>query len=937
MEARLDRWPGVLLLAVAAGSVGPAAAAVDAPRPLSAAERAGVELAGAYLVGGAEAWAGRLAGGSPLGALDPAAARAEIEVRAGAPAGARWELRAAPAGGETAVFAVEYASGVDETLTLDLAEEGGEWRISALRILGEEPPRKAGERGATTARPATGRGLAVAILLLVGAALAATAGAARPAAARRRALAAGRRLPSLPTVAAGGAAVAGGAVLAAAGMLAACGWPGRWGGDDGAVVAAPPWHELRSLLPLRRDLTAAGGPGLAGDPPAGADPAARLARLWAAQYLIERRELNRAEDLLGPPPVVPEVPLAELLRARLGFARLAEVETALAYERLLSLGAAHEGHLFEAALGFAILGFDGRARRYLDEAAAAGARDARVYYALAELEARDGRLAPARRRFEQGWRLEPREREDLLRDPRVAPLLADPAVRDLLALGSPEEPTVGCPAAAGRPLAPGAAEARLLGQRLLLSHGDGEIRVPGGCDIAPAGAAVDDAAGWARRREGRALDRLAELSAAVRAAGAGAASRLLGETGEAAVALARRHRWAELIELTGGLSAEPARMPPRLARLRAEALRREDRDREARDLLVAQLRGSVAEGRADPATLYQLAEVLAAEGSFDAALKVVARADSQLPFPPSGDRERRVRLERRLATDYPSRRTPHFDLRHRADWDRHDVARAARVLEAERARLRRWIPVDSDERVEIHFLPATDYVNAIDGGMGTVGLFDGKIRVPFAEVPTAHPVVVAVISHELAHAMISQATDDRAPRWLQEGLAQHVQMIQGRINPIPGYVAMSRHIAFPLLDAALEGLSLPELQAVAYDEANWTVHYIESDHGVDALHRLLAAFRDGATTEEALRTVFGASPAEFDRAVRRWATARAPEVWPVELVRYDEDEPPAADDAGEVELSEDEFEALKQAIEEELRRLRDGGEADEAEEDEGGG
>ena len=107
----------------------------EAPRALSEAERQAVVLAAEYLDQGPAAWWNRLARTSPLRRLGREAALAEIEVRAGAPAGAEWALEAAPREIRGAVFTLGFPSGVDDTLVLDLVQENGglEDRLAADR------------------------------------------------------------------------------------------------------------------------------------------------------------------------------------------------------------------------------------------------------------------------------------------------------------------------------------------------------------------------------------------------------------------------------------------------------------------------------------------------------------------------------------------------------------------------------------------------------------------------------------------------------------------------------------------------------------------------------------------------------------------------------------------------------------------------------------
>jgi hypothetical protein len=114
-------------------------------------------------------------------------------------------------------------------------------------------------------------------------------------------------------------------------------------------------------------------------------------------------------------------------------------------------------------------------------------------------------------------------------------------------------------------------------------------------------------------------------------------------------------------------------------------------------------------------------------------------------------------------------------------------------------------------------------------------------------------------------------------------------MLPGRVNPIPDLHEKDRVIAFPLIEPILDGFAEPQLVDLAYSEAAWVVHYMESVHGVRSLHEMVRAFARGLTTEQALQEVLGMSVAELDRAVWAWCLRDAPDVWPTRLVRYDEE------------------------------------------------
>ena len=153
-----------------------------------------------------------------------------------------------------------------------------------------------------------------------------------------------------------------------------------------------------------------------------------------------------------------------------------------------------------------------------------------------------------------------------------------------------------------------------------------------------------------------------------------------------------------------------------------------------------------------------------------------------------------------------------------------------------------------------------DFFENFGGDMGVVGLFDGKVRVPFAEIRSLHPKLVSILSHELAHAMIAAATHDQAPHWFQEGLAEHIEMGRGRLNPMPDLARTGRVLSFPTIDPILRGFAEVQLIDLAYAEAAWTINFIEARFGTRAIHQMITAYAAGKTTEQALQQAAASRP-----------------------------------------------------------------------------
>ncbi len=900
-------------------------------QPIAPWERVAVELAVAYAESGASAWWNRLAADSPLAALGRQRAVAEIAVRAGPSAGAFWQLQTLIAdskepptapegerrGRQVAVFALQYPSGLDEALVLELVETGGEWRLFDLRSWAEapalakagdasleapaevdpaQPERQAAKSPVVTPWQRVFGPLVGMVLLIVAASL------------RRRSRILGWLLLVLGIA----------SILLSIFLPGPISWtmPIPWAepnsppgpqpdsevGGAGSEEGLTDGDSLVALAPLRSALTtlaprdeidrlfARVTGALA---PEG--PVMATARLWRAQFELAEGNLPAADALLAELPSPCTQPLGDLLRGRLGVIRGEGVDAVFGYERAIAALPDFDGLLLEAGEAFVATGFDKRAAGLFDRLAASGSRQARIYDRLIDQAAIGGDEEEALGFFNTAWRLQPAERSQLLADPVRSFLVRRYGLFSMLDLAQPSEPAPVSAenAQAARLEIPESFVATYSGQSLLLWRGTTQVEIPGGLSLAPAAAEAEDAS---RRRLHIEERVLGDWMAPELAAGAGRVSAIrdlppLGQPVRraqmemAASVLARDHRWDELLDLTAPFAALAVPLPPSVGALRAEALRRAGKVEEATRLVVSIAKSNVAAGRKAPYSLFQLARLLTEVEEWDYAIRAVQTAEEQMLEAPLVSMIPRIQMEKRLAEGYEIHRSRHFEVRYPRGTSRYFVEQLTEVLEKETARLQEWIPFAPHEPIEVHLFPFHEFFRLYSQGGAVVGLFDGKVRVPMAEVQRLSPAVVAILSHELAHALITGATGDRAPAWFHEGLAQHVQMLQGQVNPIPDYLRQGKLVAFPLLDPILDGRSDAQLVQLAYDEARWALHYFEVRHGRRSIHRLLKAFERRRSTEQAIAEVTGMTVVQLDAAMWDWAKGR--KSWETEVVRYD--------------------------------------------------
>lgn len=859
----------VLAIALASGlaAAQPSAPDAGAPRPLSDAEREAVSAVLDYLSRGAPAFQERLASRSPWRDVPPAAFAQEMSARWGAPRGARLALRAIENGSPLeAAFAIESASGLDDLAVIRFVTEGSSLRIDGVRTLSEpvaHPPKTAPAppQPSTppwrTSIPVAAVGLVAAVFLR-----------SRPAAAL-------------------GMAFAGIAAAVALHLFAL-----RPPAGDTAAPAKPsrPFTSLASLATVRVGLDAGDGDAVTRlrALAAGGSDAAQTAHTWLASRALSAGDLVEAESRLRTLAADQSVPMAEVIRGRLAFARYDKPAAIAAYDAARLLPPVTDVLLLEASAVLAALGYESAAQTTAETLAASGTRDAEARYLVASLHASRQAFDEAAREFEVAWRCRPIERRRLFRHAAMGDLLLRPNLYASLRLDATFEPADVPADARSKPIVvPPGAVSRITGSELEVEVGGAVLRVPGGHVLAPLDALAEDAGAAGRRQRQRALVAAEPLLSNPPSVAAWAQPRSRRELGEALQALVDAVRWNDVEALTRHLTGAEESVPTDAFLSRVEALRRLRRAPEARQLAATFARNAALLRRESPLELLSVAQSLRAVGDPALAADVAARAAAKLKVEGVGFFVRALREEARVDREYAPTSTAHYRIRIPEDF-RPAAQKVGYILEAERERLTRWIPsAEPADPVDVYLLRLEQFRLGVSGNASIVGVYDGAIRVPLAEVQVFEPELVDIMTHEVAHALIAQATKDRAPKWYHEGLAQLVEQREVRTNVVRTHLAKGEMLSLGSLEAVLDGMAAGDLVGRAYAMSDWLMRFIETRWGVDGIRRLGASFAQGRGTEEALAQDLHIGVAAFDIAFAAWIRSEAPETVTTKAIRYD--------------------------------------------------
>lgn len=163
----------------------------------------------------------------------------------------------------------------------------------------------------------------------------------------------------------------------------------------------------------------------------------------------------------------------------------------------------------------------------------------------------------------------------------------------------------------------------------------------------------------------------------------------------------------------------------------------------------------------------------------------------------------------------------------------------------------------------------------LPGMIGALGACFGKVVTldsPRARTPGEFNWQ-ATLWHEMAHVITLQMSNQRAPRWLSEGLStfeeKRVRPDWARDQDLGFATALNEDDVLSLRDLNA-GFSRPEAISMAYFQASVLVEHIVEEYGESTIHQLLRAYGDGLETEAALEQVglgFNTLQASFDVAV----------------------------------------------------------------------
>jgi hypothetical protein len=151
------------------------------------------------------------------------------------------------------------------------------------------------------------------------------------------------------------------------------------------------------------------------------------------------------------------------------------------------------------------------------------------------------------------------------------------------------------------------------------------------------------------------------------------------------------------------------------------------------------------------------------------------------------------------------------------------------------------------------------------------------------------------LAHEMTHLALSRGTRDRAPLWLQEGVAKREETRWRDPQPLDdmpsvdavAFAGMEKGLGRPIdkLGPSIAMLPTPEQAAVAFAEVQSFIRYWTKEVGDEGLPQLVLRLRDATNDADVDRAIQEVSGIDFSTWDKKWRAylAQAPHDLPPEL------------------------------------------------------
>jgi tetratricopeptide (TPR) repeat protein len=293
-----------------------------------------------------------------------------------------------------------------------------------------------------------------------------------------------------------------------------------------------------------------------------------------------------------------------------------------------------------------------------------------------------------------------------------------------------------------------------------------------------------------------------------------------------------------------------------------------------------------------PETQYLVGYQKFLTGDYDGAVRALGAAEQAAPSNPEiRSLAELARAARDAVQDDREERSAHVVVRYAAE-DAVLMPYARDTLEAAYAALHADLGFDAELPIRVEFYRSPSDLAAVSSLSVAEVARTGTIALcKWARLMVTSPRALAYgypwldsINHELVHYAVSTLTQDRAPVWLQEGLAKFLERRWreppgGRIPPpmehlLAKALRANHLISFEAMHPSMAKLPSAEDATLAFAEVENAVAYLYDKGGMAALRDAIGRVAAGEDARQAVAAAAGGGWPEFEHGWRAFMVAQ---------------------------------------------------------------
>lgn len=272
-----------------------------------------------------------------------------------------------------------------------------------------------------------------------------------------------------------------------------------------------------------------------------------------------------------------------------------------------------------------------------------------------------------------------------------------------------------------------------------------------------------------------------------------------------------------------------------------------------------------------PQVYLLLADIYYGQGRLEETLSILQAGLERSPQD-TGLQERlaKVRRERQVEAGFTQVAGGHFAVAWDGAQNQALGDRVLEILEDAYVELGGELDTYPDFRIQVLLYSGRQFRELTGAPHWAGGVFDGKIRLPVGGVEGDDPRLAASLFHEYSHALVYAISRNRAPTWLNEGLAELAGRRFYAPQPIP--LTPAHRLSWPALAGSFSRLPAAQVPA-AYEQSFSLVRFLRDRYGAYRLKDLLLAFAAGLSEDAALHRVYGDLGLDARGVRQEWLTS----------------------------------------------------------------